>query len=264
MFQQSEQIDQIAAALADMQAHMGDIFKESKNPVFGSRYAELSKVWNAFQRVGPGHGLSVVQIPGHFDAHARTMTLSVRLLHSSGQWLGDEMSMPLSRADAHAYGFACTYARRYSLAALVGICPHDDDGNDASGVGSGGVAHKAPLQFQKLQHNGQAHRPLARSLADDGDQAGLLNGATLTDRQPSVVLDVKKARCGRVNSAAAGAASPELIDILKALIDQSAANIDSICAHFGAPTLESLRQIDAERAERLLKKKLNASLQGAN
>jgi len=264
MFQQSEQIDQIAAALADMQSDMEGIFKESKNPVFGSRYAELSKVWNAFQRVGPGHGLSVVQIPGHFDGHARTMTLSVRLLHSSGQWLGGEMSMPLSRADAHAYGSACTYARRYSLAALVGICPHDDDGNDASGVGSGSVAHKAPLQFQKREHYGIQTGPRARSLAGGGDQAEPLDGATSRGRTPPAVLDVKKARCGRANSAAAAVASPELIEILKALIDQSGANIDDICAHFGAPTLESLSQIDAERAERLLKKKLNASLQGAN
>jgi hypothetical protein len=249
MFQQSEQIDQIAAALADMQSHMEGIFKESKNPVFGSRYAELSKVWNAFQRVGPSHGLSVVQIPGHFDAHARTMTLSVRLLHSSGQWLGGEMSMPLSRADAHAYGSACTYARRYSLAALVGICPHDDDGNDASGVGTGSVAHRSPSQFQKIEQSGRQPRSIVRSFPEDGDQA---------ERS-----GVKKGR-GACPSGAVATASPELVERLKSLIDQSGANIASICGHFGAQNLENLSQEDAERAERLLRKKLNVSLQGAN
>ena len=134
MLTQSEHIDQLAAALADVQALIDGVLKESPNAVYGSRYADLSKVWEAFQKVGPDHGLSVVQLPGRFDGEARTMSMSVRLLHSSGQWLGGEMSMPLSRADAHAYGSACTYARRYSLAALVGICPQDDDGNAASGV----------------------------------------------------------------------------------------------------------------------------------
>ena len=134
MLTQSEHIDQLATALADVQALIDGVLKESPNAIYGSRYAELSKVWEAFQRVGPDHGLSVVQLPGQFNAEARTMSMSVRLMHSSGQWLGGEMSMPLSRADAHAYGSACTYARRYSLAALVGICPHDDDGNAASGI----------------------------------------------------------------------------------------------------------------------------------
>ena len=34
--------------------------------------------------------------------------------------------------DAQAYGAACTYFRRFSLCAMVGICPEDDDGNLAS------------------------------------------------------------------------------------------------------------------------------------
>ena len=91
MLTQSEHIDQLATALADVQALIDGVLKESPNSVYGSRYAELSKVWEAFQRVGPDHGLSVVQLPGQFNAEARTMSMSVRLMHSSGQWLGGEM-----------------------------------------------------------------------------------------------------------------------------------------------------------------------------
>lgn len=134
MLTQSEQIDQLASALADAQADLGVVFKQSRNDAFGSKYADLTRVWEAFQRVGPRHGLSVVQMPGSYDPAARTMCMSVRLMHNSGQWLGGDMSMPLTRGDAHAYGSACTYARRYSLASLIGICPHDDDGNAASGL----------------------------------------------------------------------------------------------------------------------------------
>lgn len=152
MLTHSEQIDQLASALADAQADLGTVIKQSQNDAFGSKYADLTRVWEAFQRVGPRHGLSIVQMPGHFDAVSRTMSLSVKLMHNSGQWLGGDMSMPLSRGDAHAYGSACTYARRYSLAALIGIhapaCRGEADGSadahrphtsHALGAGNGGL-----------------------------------------------------------------------------------------------------------------------------
>lgn len=42
------------------------------------------------------------------------------------------MALPVSKADAQGYGSALTYARRYALAAAVGIAPEDDDGNVAT------------------------------------------------------------------------------------------------------------------------------------
>lgn len=129
---QSDNIADLAAALAKTQAEIEGAIKHSNNPHFESKYADLSSVWEAFQKVGPANGLSVVQIPGIYDANAKTMGMHIRLLHSSGQWIGGEMSVPLSKVDAQGYGSACTYARRYSLAAIVGICPEDDDGNAAS------------------------------------------------------------------------------------------------------------------------------------
>lgn len=108
MLTHSEQIDQLASALADAQADLGTVIKQSQNDAFGSKYADLTRVWEAFQRVGPRHGLSIVQMPGHFDALSRTMSLSVKLMHNSGQWLGGDMSMPLSRGDAHAYHPHCS------------------------------------------------------------------------------------------------------------------------------------------------------------
>jgi hypothetical protein len=85
MLTQSEHIDQLAAALADVQALIDGVLKDSPNAVYGSRYADLSKVWEAFQRVGPDHGLSVVQLPGTFDPEARTMAMSVHAAISSGR-----------------------------------------------------------------------------------------------------------------------------------------------------------------------------------
>jgi hypothetical protein len=43
------------------------------------------------------------------------------------------LHVPATKHDAHGYGSALTYARRYSLMATCGISAEDDDGNAASG-----------------------------------------------------------------------------------------------------------------------------------
>jgi hypothetical protein len=60
--------------------------------------------------------------------------LETVFLHESGEALeGGMLHVPATKHDAHGYGSALTYARRYSLMAACGIAPEDDDGNAASG-----------------------------------------------------------------------------------------------------------------------------------
>jgi hypothetical protein len=44
--------------------------------------------------------------------------------------------MPLSKPDPQGYGSALTYARRYSLASMVGLITEDDDAETACGRAS--------------------------------------------------------------------------------------------------------------------------------
>jgi hypothetical protein len=54
-------------------------------------------------------------------------------LHTSGQWISGSATLPLASQTPQAYGSALTYARRYGLAAIVGLCvDQDDDGAAAS------------------------------------------------------------------------------------------------------------------------------------
>lgn len=129
---QSEQIDKFAAAMAKVQAEIGGAVKSSVNPHFKSKYADLSAVFEAWQAIGPANGFAVMQFPGIYDPEARTMGMDTLVTHSSGQWTRGSMSIPLAKVDPQGFGSACTYARRYALAAAVGICPEDDDGNAAS------------------------------------------------------------------------------------------------------------------------------------
>lgn len=128
----SEQIDQLAAALAQAQAGIDGAERNSTNPHLKNRYADLSAVWDACKPVLAQHNLSVIQLPGMLVDGC--LTLTTRLLHGSGQWLEETMQMPLPKNSPQDYGSALTYSRRYALSSLLGVCPADDDGNAASGT----------------------------------------------------------------------------------------------------------------------------------
>ena len=57
-------------------------------------------------------------------------------MHESGQWLASECRMPYdntgSKNAIQSMGSAITYARRYSLSALVGVVADDDDDGEGA------------------------------------------------------------------------------------------------------------------------------------
>lgn len=126
--EKSESINELAAALAKAQGQIEGAKKDTANPFFKSKYADLSSVWDACRKALSENSLSVVQIP---DEAASGVAIETMLLHSSGQWIKGRYTMPVLKNDAQAVGSAITYARRYALAALVGVAPEDDDGNGA-------------------------------------------------------------------------------------------------------------------------------------
>lgn len=131
MIEQSESITALAAAMSKVQASVEGAIKGKANPAFkGTKYADLRSVWEACREQLVANGMSVLQFPGEMiDGR---MTLTTQLCHESGEWMRAPLSIPLSKVDAQGYGSAVTYARRYALAAVVGVCPEDDDGNAAS------------------------------------------------------------------------------------------------------------------------------------
>lgn len=126
----SETIDKIAPAFVKAQAACNGAKKSSNNPHFKSKYADLSAVWDACEGALEVNKLSVLQ--GLGEVIDGKMQIETMLLHESGQWIKSLASIPLPKADPQGYGSASTYARRYTLAALMGIVQEDDDGNAAS------------------------------------------------------------------------------------------------------------------------------------
>lgn len=119
----------LAKALAKAQRDLRPAVKDSTNPHFKSKYADMASVWDACRGALSSNGLSVVQMPAFADGK---MSLTTMLLHESGEHIDSTLSIPLAQANAQTIGSAITYARRYALMAIVGIAPdEDDDGNAA-------------------------------------------------------------------------------------------------------------------------------------
>jgi hypothetical protein len=125
----SEQVDKIFQALVKAQSEMGKAKKVNDNPFFKSKYADLSELIDVSKDVLTSNGLAVIQSPG---ASGQAVTVTTRIIHSSGQWIEDAITLQAIKTDPQAIGSAITYARRYQLAAILNIAQEDDDGNSAS------------------------------------------------------------------------------------------------------------------------------------
>lgn len=127
---QSENINELATALAKCQGEMEPAIKDSINPHFKNKFATLYSIWEACRKPLSKNGLSVVQT---MDFINDKLCLTTKLLHSSGQWIGSVTPVIYAKNDAQGIGSALSYFKRYSLSALLGICTadEDDDGNAA-------------------------------------------------------------------------------------------------------------------------------------
>lgn len=127
----SDNIADLAAALAKAQSAIEGARKGNVNPAFRSKYADLGAVWDAIRDPMTANGLAVLQQLGTDENRVSCTTL---LTHATGQWIEfAPFTVPVTKQDAQGYGSAATYARRYSLMAAVGIAPIDDDGEAAVG-----------------------------------------------------------------------------------------------------------------------------------
>ena len=131
---QSETIGALAAALSKAQADITGALKDSSNPFFKSKYADLASCWDACRKQLAANNLAVIQtVYVHWEKDESV--LATTLAHSSGEWIRSELPIRAKDASPQAQGSAITYARRYALAAIVGLAQIDDDAEAAQGRG---------------------------------------------------------------------------------------------------------------------------------
>lgn len=121
----SEQINELVMALIGARAKFGVVRKDAKGQIGQNRnykYADLNSIIDATTDALLTNGLIVSQ-----PIEAETSSLVTKLMHVSGQWI--ESRHPLPKYERpQDFGSALTYARRYSLQALLCLSADDDDG----------------------------------------------------------------------------------------------------------------------------------------
>lgn len=126
----SETFAKVSAAYVKASGMVEIAIKNAVNPHLKNRYADLGAVIDACSAALKANGLAVMQCPVPGDS-AR-LCMETILIHESGEWISSEIQMPVAKQDAQGYGSALTYARRYSLAAMMGVTQDDEDGARAS------------------------------------------------------------------------------------------------------------------------------------
>jgi hypothetical protein len=169
----SDQINELATALAKAQLEIATAKLDSENSHFKSVYASLASVTEACRTPLAKNGLSWTQTTESIGDGRMTMT--TRLLHSSGQFIEATEELYPKDSTPHAIASAKTYARRYQLASITGVAPEaeeDDDGNHASG---------RPVEPRSISRPAQS-KPQGQSASPGPAQGTLINaGPSLVD-----------------------------------------------------------------------------------
>jgi len=149
----SENISQLATALAKAQQELEPVKFDSLNKYFGTKYASLTAVIEAIRPVLPKYGLSIVQQQfSDIVNDVYIVGVETMLLHESGEFLSEKATMPVmpmglmdkytyrTNRDGDVYysspnvlqevGKVVTYLRRYGIVSVLRLSAEEDiDGN---------------------------------------------------------------------------------------------------------------------------------------
>jgi len=180
----SETTKNLVQALIAAQTEFQSVVKDVKGA--RGKYAPLDSVLQAVRPVLNRHGIAVVQVT---DIHGDWMVLRTILRHAGGE--EQESLYPvcaLGKAPQET-GSALTYARRYSLLAICGVHPEDEDDDGEKGAAVAG--RPQPRQEPRQEPMSQVERVMRQTLQ-----------ATTTQEELSSWRDAHKDNMGQIPAAA--------------------------------------------------------------
>ena len=123
--QTSTELSNIATALCKAQGELRDIEKNKHG--YGYKYATLESILNMARPVLLKNGLAIIQSHGN---DGDLITVTTRILHTSGEWLEDTGGVPFQLLkgmnNAQSVGSAITYERRYQICSFLNITSDED------------------------------------------------------------------------------------------------------------------------------------------
>ena len=157
----SEQVGELVTALAKAQAEFTPALKDSKNPYYNSKYADLASVIGAVRPALNKNGIILTQDLSA-DLERQVAIVKTSLYHgeqffeieieapAKGQSKKDEQSgTPGIKFDVQTIGAATLYLRRYSVAAICGLAAEDDEEDDGNSLDN----DNRPIQKKTLCPN---------------------------------------------------------------------------------------------------------------
>lgn len=149
----------LAAALAKVQAELPQIERDRTVEVtqknggtYSYSYVTLAHLSNAILPLLTKYGLSFAAMPGA-GADGK-MCVRYHLMHESGEVLSGEF--PISgEGGIQMIGGRITYARRYCLAAIVGVAADEDDESRLSEDGAPRTAQRASTRPRQQQRQAE-------------------------------------------------------------------------------------------------------------
>ncbi len=161
----SDSIDLLAAALAKAQGEMQPASKDSINPHFKSKYADLASAWAAAQGPLSRNGLALAQAFGRGEN--RDTVIDTRLMHTSGQWIESSLTIyndsqkPMT---PQQLGSCITYYRRYSQMAILNIVPDDDDDGNLASASRDPSIPRAPVGPERFDMHNEQHKATFKAM----------------------------------------------------------------------------------------------------
>jgi hypothetical protein len=139
VLQSSDGVVDIVTALCAAQLKFKTVAKDRTAEITSQRgsykygYATLASVIAAVRPALNEQGIALVQSANIVNTErAVVLQVDTRFLHTSGQWIGSVLRLPLGDATPQGMGSLLTYLRRYGLSALAGVASEDDDDGQAA------------------------------------------------------------------------------------------------------------------------------------
>jgi hypothetical protein len=131
----TEQLNELFTALVAFQSEIKIVAFDKKVTVktktggsYSYEYASFSAIKTLCAPILKTHGLAVTQLLGENQ-------LTTLLVHSSGQYIGDTMQMPINDKMApQDIGSVITYMKRYSYSAILGLVSDEDNDGKVAGT----------------------------------------------------------------------------------------------------------------------------------
>jgi hypothetical protein len=159
----STQPDNLFSALVKAQLEFTPIIKDKLNPHFKSKYADLDSIMKSIREPLLRHSLVLFSF---FEKVEEQMNLVTRITFApTGESFQIDYPIALP-ANEQQKGSALTYARRYSICALLNLSADADDDGNAASAAQGEVQSLAYSKKECLEW-AKTHAPYCHASDDE-------------------------------------------------------------------------------------------------